>query len=177
VPLPSAVPAASTTARVTGIIDGDTISTTRGTVRVIGIDTPEARRCNARKAKANARRIAPVGSRVRLTLPNGQHDTDRHGRLLRYVTRNGIDLGGAQIKAGLADARYDSRDGYPWHPKESDYRRWDKRYRDKPCSSRGTSSGGTDRYTGCRAYGPKGTSRDDQGRRYTKINCKTRQPL
>jgi endonuclease YncB( thermonuclease family) len=173
------VPAASesTSARVTKIVDGDTIRTTKGTIRVIGIDTPEAGRCNAAKATANARRIAPVGSRVRLTLPSGQNNTDRHGRKLRYVSRNGIDLGGAQIKAGLADARFDSRDGYPWHPKQTDYRRWDKRYRDKPCSSGGTGIGGADTYSGCRAYGPNGTSVDDQGRRYTKIDCGTKQPL
>ena len=42
-----------------------------------------------------------------------------------------MDLGGAQIKAGLADARYDSRDGYGWHPKQAAYVRWDKQYPDK----------------------------------------------
>jgi micrococcal nuclease len=34
-----------------------------------------------------------------------------------------------------------------------------------------SSGGGADPYTGCRAYGPGGTSVDDQGRRYTKIPC------
>jgi micrococcal nuclease len=38
-------------------------------------------------------------------------------------------------------------------------------------------TGGSDGYTGCRAYGPNGTSVDDQGRRYTKIDCTTRQPI
>ncbi|RBY84305.1 thermonuclease family protein [Blastococcus sp. TF02A-26] len=38
-------------------------------------------------------------------------------------------------------------------------------------------SGGSDNYTGCRAYGPNGTSVDDQGRRYTKIDCTTRLPI
>jgi micrococcal nuclease len=33
------------------------------------------------------------------------------------------------------------------------------------------TGGGTDTYTGCRAYGPGGTSVDNQGRRYTKIPC------
>ncbi|WP_152185145.1 thermonuclease family protein [Segeticoccus rhizosphaerae] len=32
-------------------------------------------------------------------------------------------------------------------------------------------SGGYDGYTGCRAYGPDGTSIDEKGRRYTKIPC------
>ena len=34
-----------------------------------------------------------------------------------------------------------------------------------------TPSAGTDTYTGCRAYGPAGTSIDNKGRRYTKISC------
>lgn len=168
----------STTAKVIRVVDGDTIKTTKGTVRLIGIDTPEKGRCNAAKATKNARRLAPAGSTVRLTLPDGENNQDRYGRLIRYVSRKGVDVGGAQIKAGLADARYDSRDGYPWHPKESKYRRWDAKYRDKKCggTSEGTS-GGSDTYTGCRAYGPTGTSVDSQGRRFTKIDCKTKQPL
>ena len=32
-------------------------------------------------------------------------------------------------------------------------------------------SSGPDTYTGCRAYGPTGTSIDNKGRRYTKIPC------
>lgn len=162
-------------ARVTKIVDGDTIKTTKGEIRVIGIDTPEYGRCNAAKATKNARRLVPVGSTVKLTLPAGQNNKDAHGRLLRYVSRKGVDLGGAQIKAGLADARYDSRDGYPHHPKQSKYRRWDARFTDRPCG--GSSSGGNETYTGCRAYGPNGTSTDDQGRRYTRIDCDTEQPL
>ena len=34
-----------------------------------------------------------------------------------------------------------------------------------------TNSGSVDKYTGCRAYGPRGTSVDSKGRRYTKIAC------
>ncbi|KQR17146.1 thermonuclease family protein [Cellulomonas sp. Leaf334] len=34
-----------------------------------------------------------------------------------------------------------------------------------------------DSYTGCRAYGSGGTSLDDKGRRYTKIDCTTKAPL
>jgi micrococcal nuclease len=39
------------------------------------------------------------------------------------------------------------------------------------------SSGGYDGYTGCRAYGSGGTSLDEQGRPYTKIDCTTKLPL
>lgn len=168
--------ATSTTvkARVLKVVDGDTIRTTKGTVRLIGVDTPEVNRCNAAQATANARRLAPVGSTVKLIKPKG-NNKDRYGRLLRYVTGKGVDIGGSQIKKGLADARYDSVDGYPRHPKQAKYRAWDKRYPDKKCGK--TSQPKKDTYRGCRAYGPKGTRTDDQGRRYTPIDCKTRRPL
>ena len=37
----------------------------------------------------------------------------------------GRDTGLAQIRKGYAHARYDSRDGYDWHPSQSKYRRAD----------------------------------------------------
>jgi hypothetical protein len=77
----------------------------------------------------------------------------------------------------LADARYDSRDGYPRHPKQARYRAWDTRYPDKRCSGTSSGAGSLDTYTGCRAYGADGTSTDDQGRRYTRIDCTTKKPL
>lgn len=46
--------------------------------------------------------------------------------------------------------------------------------------SSGSTSGGAGRYdgyTGCRAYGSGGTSIDEKGRRYTKINCTTKRPI
>lgn len=172
------LPAGNTsTARVTKIVDGDTIATTTGTIRLVGVDTPERGRCSAEKATAKTRTLVPVGSRVTLTRPAGNNNTDRYGRFLRYVSRNGVDVGGALIKAGLADARYDSRDGYPRHPKQARYRSWDARYPDQRCTGTRSGAGSSDAYTGCRAYGPDGTSTDDQGRRYTKINCTTKKPL
>ena len=77
----------------------------------------------------------------------------------------------------MAIARYDSRDGYPRHPRQARYRAWDTRYTDKRCTGTSTGTGASDTYTGCRAYGPGGTSTDDQGRSYTKIDCTTKQPL
>ena len=67
-PTPAVVPTAgdTTTARVTKIVDGDTIRTTKGTIRLVGIDTPERGRCNAAKATAKTRKLVPVGSRVKL---------------------------------------------------------------------------------------------------------------
>lgn len=172
-----AAAASTTNARVVRVIDGDTILTSKGRIRLIGVDTPEVGQCNAGKATANAKRIAPVGSTVTLKRPAGENDKDAYGRLLRYMSRKGVDLGGSQIKKGLADARYDSRDGYPHHPKQAKYRKWDARYPDKKCKGSGSSASGPDTYTGCRAYGSGGTSVDDRGRRYTKIDCTTRRPL
>ena len=43
--------------------------------------------------------------------------------------------------------------------------------------STSSGSGGYEGYTGCRAYGSGGTSIDEQGRRYSKINCTTKRPI
>jgi len=111
---------------VTDVVDGDTIDTTSGAVRIIGIDTPERGACNAGGATDHALALTPVGSIVTLTAVPGHDDTDRYGRLLRYVTTaEGLDFGGEQLKFGWAEARYDSLDGYGAHPKEDDYRALD----------------------------------------------------
>lgn len=109
-------------ARIVRVIDGDTItarlpSGTRKTVRVIGIDTPEARKpgvrveCGANSATRYMGKLAfrkrdgrKVGQNVRLTTDPTQDRIDRYGRLLAYVTRlsDGTDLGGAIVRAGWA---------------------------------------------------------------------------
>lgn len=147
-PAPAALAAGSTstTAKVIRVIDGDTVVTTKGTVRVIGIDTPEQGTCGFEAATAKAKRLTPRGATVRLTRPGGGTDNkDHYGRILRYISHSGTDLGGAQIKAGMAKARYDSRDGYAWHPKQPSYVRWDKQVKDV-CG--GSASGGTSSSSG-----------------------------
>jgi endonuclease YncB( thermonuclease family) len=115
---------AARTYLVTRIIDGDTIELGNGQgVRVVGIDTPERGECGFDAATANMQRLV-LGKRVRLTVTD--EDTDRYGRLLRYVDVDGRDAGLAQINAGLAIARYDSRDGYGFHPRENRYIAADK---------------------------------------------------
>ena len=54
--------------------------TSRGTVRLIGIDTPEVGKCGAKKATRIARRLAPVGSTVRLGNPSSVQNTDKYDR-------------------------------------------------------------------------------------------------
>lgn len=107
---------------VIAITDGDTIRADLGKIRIIGIDTPEQGECGSTDAAAALEALIPAGSNVTLTLPEGQNDVDRYGRLLRYVTTaRGDDVGLALIESGHAVARYDSTDGYPAHPKQADY--------------------------------------------------------
>jgi endonuclease YncB( thermonuclease family) len=129
----------TTTARVGYVVDGDTIRLANGAyVRVIGIDTPERGDCGYRKATQHAKDV--LGSRVRLINPASVNDRDKYGRLLRYVqTLGGRDLGLAQINDG-ARARYDSRDGYQWHPRQARYHDADARHANYRCGGGGTSS-------------------------------------
>ena len=115
-------------ARVTRVIDGDTIVVRTGagrirTVRMVGIDAPEMDSCTARKAKSKLADL--VGGRwVRLTA-GARDDHDRYGRILRYVDvrKDGVlvDSGRRLIRGGYAIARYDSRDGYGRHPRQDSY--------------------------------------------------------
>lgn len=115
---------AARTYLVTDVVDGDTIELGNGkSVRIVGIDTPERGECGFDAASANMQRLV-LGQRVRLT--KSDEDTDRYGRLLRYVNVGEQDAGLAQINAGLAIARYDSRDGYGFHPREPRYIAADK---------------------------------------------------
>lgn len=145
-PLVGATPASGastyvswTSAKVLSWVDGDTVSTSKGIVRLIGVDTPETGTCGAAKALAWAKYYAPLGSWVKLGNPASVNDRDKYGRLLRYVDRGTVDLGNRQIQKG-AKARYDGRDGYQWHPRQGKYRTTDASYANYSCT---TSSWGT----------------------------------
>lgn len=128
----------SISARIIRWVDGDTVVTSRGTVRLIGVDTPERGKCGYAAATNLARRLAPTGSLVRLGNPKSVKNKDRYGRLLRYVNRGQRDVGNAQIWHG-AWARYDSRDGYQRHPRQVQYHRTDARHRNY-CGKKNPSS-------------------------------------
>lgn len=134
-PLPSSVDSEGQTVAVTDVIDGDTIDTTAGRVRVIGIDTPERGECNFGPATSQLRsQIAAYGNTVVLVPVSNVDDTDRYGRLLRYIDApDGTDLGRNLIASGLAIARYDSRDGYARHPRQDDYIALDAATPPVPC--------------------------------------------
>ena len=115
---PAARPAAPTFL-VTRVVDGDTVELGNGeTVRLVGIDTPEVGECAFEGAATALERIV-LGKRVRLTVSD--EDRDSYGRLLRYVDVGRTDAGLRLIEEGLAIARYDSRDGYGFHPRQPVY--------------------------------------------------------
>ena len=109
--------------------DGDTVVTDLGKVRLIGINAPDVGECGYGKATKSAIELAPVGSTITLTAPNGHDDTDQYGRLLRYVGVGSADIGLKQIKAGSV-AKFDSTDGYDAHPKQERYRKTDIKKKD-----------------------------------------------
>lgn len=104
------------------VVDGDTVQTSEGVVRIIGIDSPERGECGHDEASKAIEDLVSPGDQVLLVLPVGQNDRDRYERLIRFViTAEGVDLGLMQLEAGNAIARYDSTDGYPEHPYEAAY--------------------------------------------------------
>jgi micrococcal nuclease len=89
-PTGTAPSAPAGTVKITKVIDGDTVETEDGKkVRYIGIDTPETKHpqkkigCYGREASEANRRLV-LDKYVRLE--KDVSETDRYGRLLRYVT-------------------------------------------------------------------------------------------
>lgn len=122
-PKPQPEPSPLETARFQSTVDGDTIRTDRGTVRIIGIDTPERGECGHQSASMLIDDLLSAGDEITLERPDNQSSRDRYDRMLRFVTTaNGIDIGLVQLEAGNAVARYDSSDGYPRHDREEAYR-------------------------------------------------------
>ena len=83
---------------VNRVIDGDTVELGNGRgVRLLGIDTPERGDCGFDTATDDLVKLVE-GKPVRLTKPG---DTDRYGRLLRYLNIGDMDAGLRLIKNGL----------------------------------------------------------------------------
>jgi len=125
-------PPAPRTWLVTHVVDGDTVDLANGeTVRLVGIDTPEVGQCGYERAKVALVRLVE-GKRVRLVRSDEHRDV--YGRLLRYVDIGEVDTGLRLIRSGLAIARYDSRDGYGRHPRETTYVAADRANPDFRCA-------------------------------------------
>ena len=89
------------TARVVRIIDGDTLDTSRGRIRLFGVDTPEVGEPCATEATERLRELS--GNTIRLQ--NGPRLTDTYGRILDYVyTAGGVSIDEALVREGLATA-------------------------------------------------------------------------
>jgi len=105
------------TARVIQVIDGDTIIIEGGyRVRYIGIDTPEIHPVpepfGIEAWQANRKLVE--GKEVRLELDVSQ--TDRYGRLLRYVFVDDTFVNAELVRRGLARAK-----AYPPDIRYQDY--------------------------------------------------------
>ena len=86
---------------VTRVLDGDTLDTSAGRVRLYGVDTPEAGEECARSATKSLRDMA--GREVRLE--GGPRPRDVFGRRLAYVYRkDGRSIDAALVWAGYAVA-------------------------------------------------------------------------
>ena len=104
--IPSPV-AGDESGRVTRVIDGDTIDVRIGTevfrVRYVGINTPERDEpCYDDATAANA---TLVDDQV-VTLVRDVSDTDRYGRLLRYVYVGDQFVNAQLVAGGYAEAGY-----------------------------------------------------------------------
>ncbi|WP_022877359.1 thermonuclease family protein [Microbacterium sp. B19] len=116
-PTPTPTP---TPVQIVSVIDGDTIDTNIGKVRLIGIDAPESGSWGYDQATTELTSFLAPGGAVLVSVP-GRDDKDQYGRLLRYVQVNGEDAGTHMLRSGWAIARYDGRDGYGSHPLQATY--------------------------------------------------------
>lgn len=92
------------------VVDGDTFYCRGDKIRIADIDTPETHDygCSSELEQGNAARLR-LRLRLQELLNNGpfslssiDRDTDRYGRLLMIVERNGESLGGVLVGEGLA---------------------------------------------------------------------------
>jgi micrococcal nuclease len=101
---PSIATASGEVATVVAVIDGDTIQIDTGQrVRYIGIDTPELgqQECFAREAMERNKELV-MGQTVRLV--KDVSETDRYGRLLRYVFVDDRFINQLLVAEGYANA-------------------------------------------------------------------------
>ncbi len=107
---PSLTPS-TTTYAVVSVTDGDTFKVSNNgkieTVRIVGINTSEtvdpekSIECFGKEA-SNKLKALLVGKNVQLEADNTQSDRDKYGRLLRFVTLEGSDVGLQMIGQGYA---------------------------------------------------------------------------
>jgi micrococcal nuclease len=101
---PQETSAAADTVVVARINDGDTLTLRGGAkVRLVQVDAPELTTdCYGRAAQQDLASLVPAGTRVRLVRDAGLDDTDRYGRLLRYVLVGETDVNVELVRRGSA---------------------------------------------------------------------------
>jgi micrococcal nuclease len=102
--------------RTTCVVDGDTFWLHGEKIRIADINAPETHeaRCPEERALGQqaARRLTQLLNAGAFTLTVEGRPTDRYGRALRVVRRDGRSLGDALVSEGLAE---------PWRGKRSDW--------------------------------------------------------
>lgn len=98
-----------TVARVRRVVDGDTIRTTNGVVRLLQVDAPEPGTCFALNSKRSLQQLAPKGTLVRLAQDPVLDLRDDRGRSLRYVFVGRKLVNSAMVRRGAAAPYF--RDG------------------------------------------------------------------
>jgi len=90
--------------RVARVTDGDTLRLADGRrVRLVQVDAPESStECWGEEAARELAELVPAGAAVELERDPRLDDRDRFGRLLRYVTRDGLLVNVALVERGAA---------------------------------------------------------------------------
>jgi micrococcal nuclease len=112
----SCIPATESQVKVVRVIDGDTIEIAGGShVRYIGMDTPETYpKVEFYGPEAKAKNIELVEGKL-VTLEKDVSETDKYGRLLRYVYVDGVFVNGELVRLGYARAvAYPPDTRYQW---------------------------------------------------------------
>lgn len=97
---PPAGKAGSTLSLVSRIIDGDTIELSTGQkVRLIGIDTPESGQPYFQEAKEA---LSSLILNKKVTMEKDVSETDKYGRLLRYIYLDDLFINEEMVRRGFA---------------------------------------------------------------------------
>ena len=101
-------PSTGYAATVAWVNDGDTLTLAGGAkVRLVQIDAPELRSdCYGRAALRALIDLTPRGTRVTLVADPALDERDVHGRLLRYVYRDGLNVNVELVRRGAASPYY-----------------------------------------------------------------------
>ena len=98
---------------VTHIVDGDTIdvrfnASKTERIRLLGIDTPETvdhrKKVQCYGPQASKRLHELLSGKTVELLVNPAEDKDAYGRLLRYVSLDGIDINAKMLQEGYAES-------------------------------------------------------------------------